>query len=426
MKHGLIFSIVIFLVTPLLTADELVQRVEELSNVVAPDVVKWRRDFHTHPELSNREERTSRVVAERLREIGVDGIKTGIAHHGVVALIKGNHPGPVVALRADMDALPITEQTGLPYASKNQGVMHACGHDAHTAILLGTAKVLTQMRDEIHGTVKLIFQPCEEGAPPGEKGGASLMTEEGALKDPDASAIFGLHVSPNVQVGYLEYCIGGALAAVDQFKIEVMGKGGHAAMPWDGVDPVVASSHIVIALQTILSRIVDTRETAVVTVGIINGGTRWNIIPDVVTLEGTVRTHDEKVRKLIRGKFERIVKNTAAAHGAEAKIEYNSYGSVTWNDPELTRRMLPTLGRAAGEDNVLEGLPVMGGEDFAYYAKQIPGLFFFLGVRNEDIGAVHMLHTSKLLLDENAFPIGVRAMTLLALDYLRAEALGEK
>ncbi len=402
--------------------DDVLRRVEELAKQVTPQVIEWRRDFHSNPELSNREVRTGRVVAERLREIGVDEIKTGVAHNGVVALIRGKKPGPTVALRADMDALPIQEETGLPFASKNPGVMHACGHDSHTAMLLGAAKVLVQMRDQIPGTGKLIFQPAEEGVPPGEEGGARLMIKEGVLDNPKVPAIFGLHVNPNLETGKLAYRLGGLMASVDRFTIKITGKQSHAAMPWQGVDPIVASAHIITAVQTIASRKIDARQPGVVSICIIKAGTAWNIIPREVVMEGTIRSHDLDVRNKAAEEFKRIVSQTAAANGVKAQIAFEDYGPVTWNDPELGKKTFASLVRAAGEKNVLETQPVMGGEDFAHYAQKVPGFYIFLGVRNESIGAVHALHTPKLLLDEAAFPLGVKAHCLMALDYLRREA----
>ena len=403
-----------------LYADETLSRVKEITEQIRSTVVEWRRDFHAHPELSNREKRTSRVVAERLREIGVDEVDTGIAHYSVIALIKGEHPGPVVALRADMDALPITEQTGLPFASKNQGVMHACGHDGHTAILLGTAKVLSQMRDQIHGTVKLIFQPAEEGPPAGEEGGARLMVREGVLKDPDVSAIFGLHLFPLLETGKIGYRAGGVFASVDRFKVEISGKGVHAAYPWDGIDPIVTSANIVLGLQTIASRIVDTRQPVVVTVGLINGGQRWNIIPDVVILEGTVRTHSREIREQSKEAFERIVTNTAKAHGANAKITYESMAPVVWNDPDLTKRILPTLRRAVGGENVVEFDPTMGGEDFAYFSQQVPSCYYRIGIKNEARGITSGVHTSTFNIDENALETGMGLMAWIVVNELES------
>ena len=403
-------------------ADELLDRVGQLSKQVAPKVIQWRRDFHAHPELSNREERTGRVVAELLREIGVDDVKTGVAHHGVVALIRGSRPGPTVALRADMDALPIQEDTGLPYASQNKGVMHACGHDSHTAMLLGAAQVLVKLRDDVPGTVKLIFQPAEEGVPPGEEGGARLMVKEGVLRDPDVAAIFGLHVHPELETGKLAYRYGGLLASVDRFKVEVTGKQSHAAMPWQGVDPIVASAQIITALQTIASRKIDARKPVVVSVGIIRAGQAWNIIPQQVVMEGTVRAHDVDVRRQAAKEFQRIVRQTANALGTTVKITYGDYGPVTWNDPELGKRVKPTLVKVAGAENVVESPPIMGGEDFAHYAQEVPGFYYFLGARDEKSGVVYNLHNPKLVLDEAAFPLGVRAHVMMAIDYLRMES----
>lgn len=407
--------------TGLAWGDQLARRVEQLSERVGPQVIAWRRDFHAHPELSNREQRTGRTVAELLREIGVERIKTGVAGHGVVGLIRGGKPGPTVALRADMDALPIQEQTGLPFASQNDGVMHACGHDAHTAILLGAAKVLVQMRGTIPGSVKLIFQPAEEGPPAGEEGGAELMIKEGVLRDPEVSAIFGLHVNTELDTGKIGYRHGALLASVDRFRITVSGKQSHAAMPWKGVDPIVASAHIITAIQTIPSRKVDARRAIVVSVGVVHAGTAWNIIPEKVTLEGTIRTHRAEVRRQAAQQFHRLVHQTASAHGATAKIALDDYGPVVWNDPELGERMQRSLVRAAGQENVVEVEPVMGGEDFAHYARKVPGFYVFLGVRNESIGAVHAVHTPQFTLDEAALPLGVRTLALLAIDYLRTQ-----
>lgn len=415
----LIISLFLTAAGPSVHADEIVRRVEELTKRVTPQVVQWRRDFHAHPELSNREERTARVVAGLLGEMGVEDLRTGLAGHGVVAMIRGGKPGPTVCLRADMDALPIREQTGLPYASKNEGVMHACGHDVHTAVLLGAAKVLMQMRDQIPGSVKLIFQPAEEGAPVGEEGGASLMIEEGVLKDPQVAAIFGLHINTELKSGQIGYRYGSAMASVDRFRITVTGRQSHAAMPWMGVDPIVAASHVITAIQTIASRKIDARDPVVVSIGIIRAGTAWNIIPNQVHLEGTIRTHDTEVRRRAGEEFARLVHQTASAHGAQAKIIFDDYGPVVFNDPELGRRMTPSLARAAGQDNVIEVRPVMGGEDFALYAQKVPGFYWFLGVRNESTGAVHPVHTPYLKIDESALPLGVKAHCLMAIDYLR-------
>jgi len=405
-----------------LRGDEVVDRVRVLAAKAAPDVIAWRRDFHAHPELSNQEEQTAAKVAEALRALGVDELRTGVAHHGVVALIRGGQPGPTVALRADMDALPIQEQTGLPFASKNPGVMHACGHDAHTAILLGAAKVLMEMRDALPGTVKLIFQPAEEGAPPGEEGGARLMIRQGVLEEPSVAAIFGLHVGTELESGKIACRPGPLLASVDRFRVTFEGRQSHAAMPWQGCDPIIAAAHAITAIQTIASRKVDARKPVVVSVGILKAGQAWNIIPQTVTMEGTIRSHDPDVRRQAGDEFRRIIEQTASAHGAVARIEFSDYGPVVFNNEELTEKMRPALVLTAGEENVVEAEPVMGGEDFAHYAQEVPGMYFFLGVRNESIGAVHSVHTPYLVIDEAALPLGVQAMALLAIEYLRREA----
>lgn len=405
--------------TRLSAADDLKEQVDQLVKQVAPAVVQWRRDIHARPELANREKQTAALVAEQLKAMGVDEVKTGVAHHGVVGLIRGAKPGPTVALRADMDALPIQEATGLPFASQNPGVMHACGHDAHAAMLLGAAKVLVEMRGRLTGNVRLIFQPAEEGAPKGEQGGAGMMIEQGVLRDPDVAAIFGLHIDPALPTGKIGYRLGALLASVDRFRVTVTGRQSHAAMPWQGVDPIVTAAHIVTAIQTIASRKIDARQPVVVSVGIFRGGEAWNIIPEEVVLEGTVRTHDEEVRRRAAEEFTRIVELTAKAHGARAKIELHAYGPAVWNDLALGERMKPSLVRAVGAENVVEAQPIMGGEDFAHYAKKVPGSYLFLGVRNEAVGAVNSLHTPKLILDEAALPVGVRTLVFCAVDFLK-------
>lgn len=398
--------------------DTLAQQVDQLVRQVMPMVIELRRDLHAHPELSNREERTSRVVAEKLRSLGVDQLRTGVARHGVVALIRGVRPGPTLALRADMDALPIQEDTGLPFASKNPGVMHACGHDANTAMLVGAAAVLVELRDQLAGNVKLIFQPAEEGTPPGEEGGAALMIWEGVLADPEVSAMFAMHTSPELPTGKIGYRFGGIMASVDRFRVVITGKQSHAAMPWQGSDPIVATAQMITAVQTIASRKIDARQPVVVSFGIVQAGSAWNIIPESVVLEGTIRSHDAQVRKQAVEQFRAMVQGTAAAMGTTATVEMTDYGPVVWNDPKLGQRLLPALARAVGEENLVESQPVMGGEDFAHYAARVPGMYVFLGDRNEAIGAVHPLHTPKMIVDEAALPIGVRTHVLVALEYL--------
>jgi amidohydrolase len=321
-----------------------------------------------------------------------------------------------------MDALPITEQTGLPFASQNPGVMHACGHDAHTAMLLGAAKILVELRPQLPGTVKLIFQPAEESAPVGKAGGARQMIEENVLKDPEVSAIFGQHVNPELPTGKLGYREGALLAGADHFRITIKGKQSHGAMPWLGIDPIVTAAHVAIAIQTIVSRGIDPRKPVVVTIGTIKAGTAWNIIPGEAVMEGTIRTHDEAVRRQVLEQLGRIARHTALAHGATAEVVHSSYGTPTRNNPELVRRMKPTLDRTAGAANVIEVEPHMGAEDFAEYAQRKPAFFIFLGVRNEAIGAVHNLHTPKAMVDEAALPLGSRLLATLAIDFLRGEA----
>jgi amidohydrolase len=425
MKHALLAALapltLLIAQTPSRSADELLGQVNELVRQVTPSVVEWRRDFHAHPELSHREERTAKVVAEQLRAMGIEEIKTGVGGHGVVALVRGKRPGPTVALRGDMDALPVQEQTGLPFASKTPGVMHACGHDAHTAMLLGAARVLVQLRDVLPGTVKLVFQPAEESSPEDGGGGAKGMIEAGVLRGPDVAAIFGLHVGSELPTGKIGYRFGSLMAGVDHFKVTVVGKQSHAAMPWQGIDPIVASAHVITAIQTIPSRHIDARQPVVVSVGVVQAGTAWNIIPERAKLEGTLRTLDPEVRKKVVVEFRRIVEQTAIAHGAKAEIVFGDYGPPVWNDPALGKQARQSLARAAGETNVIEVPPVMGGEDFAHFAQKVPGFFAFLGVRNETLGAVHGAHSPRFMLDEAALPVGVRALVLMAADYLLAE-----
>ncbi|MGD8321395.1 MAG: amidohydrolase [Gemmatimonadota bacterium] len=405
--------------------------IQRLVDQVNPQVVAWREDIHQHPELGNREFRTSKLVADHLRSLGME-VRTGVAHTGVVGVLHGGRPGPTVALRADMDALPVTEMVDLPFASKvtteyngqTVGVMHACGHDNHVAILMGTAQVLAEMKDELPGTVVFLFQPAEEGAPAGEDGGAGLMIEEGALSDPVPDAIFGLHVWPN-PTGTIAYRAGGAMATADGLYIKVVGSQTHGALPWGGVDPIVVASQVVLGLQTIISRQADlTKAPAVVTVGSIQGGVRGNIIPDSVVMVGTIRTFDEDMRKNIHQRIERTAKQIAASAGAEAVVRITSGGTaVTYNDPELTRWALPTLRQAAGDDAVSETQPITAAEDFSLYEQKVPGLFFFLGV-NPPGRTPYPNHSPHFYADEAALPVGVRALAGLAVNYLTSHAAG--
>ncbi len=393
------------------------QQIASAAESLRQKLIEQRRDFHMHPELSNREERTSRVVAERLRALGLE-VQTGVGKYGVVALLKGAKPGTVVAVRADMDALPIQETIDVPYKSQNAGVKHACGHDAHTTIELGVAEVLSKMRDQIPGTVKFIFQPAEEGAPAGEEGGAPLMIKEGALETPRPQAIFGLHVIPNIEVGQIGYNSGPAMASSDRFVITIRGKKVHGAYPHDGIDAVVVASECVSALQTIRSRRTNTLEPLVITIGSIHGGNRFNIIADEVKLEGTMRTLNEDVRAQAQQMMRDTLAGITSAYGAKYEIVFDSPNPVTYNDPKLVEETLPTMRRILGDANVLNPKPQMGAEDFSYYQKVIPGFFYFLGVGNKAKGITAMIHTPEFDLDEESLLIGVKLMSNVLLDYL--------
>jgi amidohydrolase len=390
----------------------------------------WRRDIHQHPELGNREFRTAGLVADHLRSLGME-VRTGVAHTGVVGLLRGGLPGPVVALRADMDALPVTELVDVPFASKVRteyegqevGVMHACGHDVHTAVLMGAAEVLAGMRERLPGSVKFIFQPAEEGAPAGERGGASLMVVEGALENPRPEVIFGLHTG-GTKVGSIRYRSGGILSSAQTLRIKVMGSQTHGASPWEGVDPIVVSSQIVLGLQTVISRQSDlSKAAAVVTIGSIHGGLRSNIIPDSVVMVGTIRTLDPDMQGKIEERIRRTVQGIAESAGATAEVFISGGLPITYNDPDLTRRMAPTLVRVAPGGDASVRTPSTGAEDFSYYQQEIPGLFFFLGGVPEGVApedaAPH--HSPYFFFDEGALPVGVRALSHLVVDYMALE-----
>ena len=405
-------------------AQGLPDDVQALVDDVMPQVVAWRRDIHAHSELGNREFRTAALVAEHLEQLGM-AVQTSVAHTGVVGLLRGGRPGPVVALRADMDALPVTEQVDLPFASRVRteyngeevGVMHACGHDNHVAILMGVAEVLAALGDDLPGTVKFIFQPAEEGPPAGEDGGADMMIREGVLQNPRPDAIFGLHVWPT-PVGTLGWRSGGMMASADGFSILVRGRQTHGAVPWAGIDPIVVASQIVLGLQTIPSRQLDATLTpSIVTVGSIHGGNRGNIIPEEVELVGTLRTFDMATREQMHERVTRTAMSIAESAGASAEVSIGIGVPVTANDPELTRRMLPTLQRVAG-DGLVETPRITGAEDFSFFQEAIPGLFFFLGVAPDDPERVHPNHSPRFYADERALPLGVQSMTALALDFL--------
>lgn len=381
-------------------------------------LVEMRRDFHMHPELSNREERTARVIAARLRALNFDEVKTDVARHGVIGLLKGARPGPVVAVRADMDALPITETINVPYRSQNPGVKHACGHDVHMAVQLGVAEVLAGMRAHLSGSVKFIFQPAEEGPPAGETGGAALMIKEGALENPRPQAIFGLHVMPNVEVGQIAYNTGPAMATSDRFYLTIRGQKVHGAYPHEGVDAITAAAECITALQTMRSRRVDATEPLVISVGQIRGGNRFNIIADEVVMEGTMRTLSEEVRRRAQELMKQTVTGVASAYGATAELRFEEATALTYNEPRLVEETLPTLRRLVGVDNVISRKPQMGAEDFSYFQKVIPGFFYFLGVGNRTRGIAAMIHTPEFDVDEESLVVGVNVMSNVLLDYL--------
>ncbi|HEX9452265.1 MAG TPA: amidohydrolase [Burkholderiales bacterium] len=391
-------------------------------------VIGWRRDFHRHPELSNREIRTAGVVAEHLRALGLE-VQTGVAHTGVVALLDSGKPGPVIALRADMDALPVAEQVDLPFASKERttfngqevGVMHACGHDCHVAMLMGVAALLSGMKMQLQGRIKFIFQPAEEGPPAGEEGGAALMIKQGVLENPKPDVIFGLHVFAGVEAGTIAYRPGPAMASSDRIRITVNGRQTHGALPWRGVDPIVISSQIVLGLQTIVSRQVDlTLEPAVVSIGAIKGGVRDNIIPDAVEMLGTVRTFNEEMRADIHDRVRKTVELIAQSAGASAQVYFDNAYPVTVNDIPLTERMVPTLERVAGKGKVFIGQKITGCEDFSYYQQKVPGFFYFIGItpRGVDRKESAPNHSPRFFVDESALLLGVRSLSHLALDYM--------
>jgi len=385
---------------------------------MAPDLVETRRDIHMHPELGNRETRTGKLVADRLKALGLD-VRYPVAKTGVVAVLKGGRPGPVVALRADLDALPIQEAGEAPYKSQNPGVKHACGHDAHTTIVLGTAELLFKMKDRLPGTVVFLFQPAEEGAPEGEEAGAELMIKEAALDSPKVQAMYGLHMDGFLEAGEVGWSIGPIFAAADRFVIDVKGKKAHGAYPQDGLDPIPVAAEMVGALQLIVSRQIDSRSPHVLTVGQIHGGNRFNIIADSVTMEGTLRTLDPAVRKDILERMHRTVKGVAEAHGTTAAMRLVGTSSpATMNDAALTRSSVPSLERVFGKAKVLEVKPQMGAEDFALFAQRVPALYFKVGIRNQSKGFTAQIHMPDFDIDEDVLPLGVRAMSTLAWDYL--------
>jgi len=407
---------------------DLHSMIDSKADRLEQQVIEWRRHFHEYPELSNREFETAEKVAQHLSDLGLN-VKTGVAHTGVVGILETGRPGPTIGLRADMDALPVVERVDVPFASEVKteylgeevGVMHACGHDTHVAMLMGAAQILTEMKDDLQGTIVFIFQPAEEGAPPGEEGGAELMVKEGVMKDPKVDAVFGLHINSQTEVGKIRYKPGGTMAAADRFVIKVNGAQTHGSQPWGGVDPIAVSANIIQGLQQIISRQTElTKEAAVISVGKIKGGVRNNIIPEEVEMIGTIRTLNTDMQDKIHADIERTATKIAEASGATAEVDIQRGYPVTYNDPELTADMLPTLQRIAGNENVVLSNAVTGAEDFSYYAMEAPGLFLFLGGMPKDKSpreaAPH--HTPDFYIDESGMKLGVRALVHLTVDYM--------
>lgn len=407
---------------------KLQTKVEQLATAIEPRMIEWRRDIHQHPELGNREFKTAAKIAEHLKSLGIE-VQTGVAHTGVVGILKGGKPGPVIALRADIDALPVTERNSLPFASKEKtvfngqetGVMHACGHDTHVAVLMATAEVLAKSKSELKGTIKFIFQPSEEGPPAGEEGGADLMVRQGVLENPKVDVIFGLHISSITPLGRITYRPAGTMAASDWFSITVKGRQSHGAYPWMAVDPIVVSAQIITGLQTIVSRQTElTKEAAVITIGRFQAGIRENIIPEEAFMAGTIRTLDEGMQEKIHEKIRLTATKIAESAGATAEVVIDKKTPVTYNDPVLTEKMVASLQKAAGEKNVVRINAVTGAEDFAFYQKKVPGFFFFIGAMppDQDPTKVPAHHTPDFMIDERGLLIGLRAMLNVTLDYM--------
>lgn len=433
MRKALLFIITIISVTAAAQKNSLSSKITAAANAIEQKVIAWRRDIHEHPELSNKEVRTAALVEKELKALNIE-VQTGVAKTGVVGILKGGKTGPVVALRADMDALPVTERTDVPFASKvkvnyygsETGVMHACGHDAHVAMLLGVATILSEMRNDLQGTVKFIFQPAEEGAPD-EEGGAEVMIREGVLENPRVDVIFGLHINALSEVGKIEYRPGGFYASVNSFKVVVNGRSAHGATPWSAVDPVVTAAQIINNLQTIISRNLNITENAgAVTVGAVNGGNRTNIIPEKVEMLGTIRALSTADEKMIIDRFKQIVTKTAESAGATVDITlpYMTHYPVTVNDPALTALMLPTLQKVAGKENVELSVPHTGAEDFSFFEEKVPGLFFNLGGMKigGDPKTTASHHTPDFYIDESGLKLGVKTMCNLTIDFMEMQA----
>jgi amidohydrolase len=403
-------------------------RISEQTDQMFEQVVEWRRHFHENPELSNRESETAAYIADYMRSLGMK-VDTAVAHTGVVAILEGGKPGPVVGLRADIDALPVKERTDVPFKStktttylgEEVGVMHACGHDTHIAMLMGAAKILADMKEELPGTVKFIYQPAEEGAPPGEEGGAELMVKEGVLSNPDVDVIFGQHINSQTEVGTIRYRPRGTMAASDRFVITVNGKQTHGSTPWTGVDPIVTAAEIIDGLQTIISRKTElTKAAAVISVGKIKGGVRNNIIPEEVEMIGTIRTLDTGMQKKIHDDIRHVATTIGESMGADVEVEIEEGYPVTYNDPELTEAMVPTLQKIAGNEEVVLSDAITGAEDFSFFQKEVPGFYFFTGgmPQNMDPAEAAPHHTPDFYIEEEGMKLGVKALVGLTVDYM--------
>ena len=413
-------------------ATDLTAKINLAADKIESRCIAWRRDLHEHPELGNSEFRTAKIIADHLRSLGFE-VKENVGKTGVVGILKGVKPGPCIGLRADMDALPVVERVDLPFASKikstyngqNVGVMHACGHDTHVAILMSVAEILAGMKNELKGTIKFIFQPAEEGPPEGEEGGAPLMIKEGALDNPKVDVMFGLHINSQTEVGKIKYRSGGTMAASDWFKIKVKGKQTHGSQPWAGIDPVVVSAQIINGLQTIISRQTElTKNAAVISVSVINGGVRSNIIPEEVIMLGTIRTLDTGMQHIIHEKIKLTASKIAEASGATAETTIDNKTLVTYNNPELTKKMIPSFLKAAGAENVVEAEAATGSEDFSFFADKVPSIFFFIGgmTKGNDTNKAFPHHTPDFRIDESGMKTGVKAFCSLVFDYMNMAA----
>ncbi len=423
----LLLCLCLSLLQSALSAQTVYDQIDKQATALEPKVIEWRRDLHQNPELSNREFKTAEKVAAHLKSLGLE-VRTGVAKTGVIGILRTGKPGPVVGLRADMDALPVVERVNLPFASKAKGeyrgeavgVMHACGHDTHTAMLMGAASILSGIKNQLAGTVVFIFQPAEEGPPPGEEGGAKLMVDQGLLKDLKIDVIFGQHISSLTEVGQVTYKSGGQLAAADRYVIKIKGKQTHGSQPWSGIDPITIAAQVIMGMQTIVSRQLDlTKEAAVISVGRISGGVLNNIIPEEVEFEGTIRTLDVDMQKDLHERLRRTATNIAEASGATAEVEIIKHVPITYNNPELTSKMVPTLNRVCGQSNVIVSRPATASEDFAYFANEVPCLFLGLGgmAKGQDPKTAPAHHTPDFYIDESGMKLGVRVLSNLVVDY---------